>query len=117
MLLLVEKTARMAPGDAERAAVRVWSKLYSDASAVVHGGSCTHAEAVRMFDASVAAIRQVFVALPHRAPQIRALALFGQPTAEQASGTPPGVRRPRGCSPGTGPPSCPTPSSPPGARY
>ncbi|WP_331769241.1 hypothetical protein OG948_36235 (plasmid) [Embleya sp. NBC_00888] len=85
VLLLVEKTARMAPGAAERAAVRVWSKLYSDASAVVHGGSCTHADAVRMFDESVAAIRQVFVALPHRAPRIRALARSEEPTAEQAA--------------------------------
>lgn len=82
---MVESQTRWDVGLVEREAAREWSAIYSAASGPLHGSASDAASAHDLYGQLVAAFGRLFLSLPERADEIRALALTESPTAADAA--------------------------------
>ena len=81
---LVYQQTRREPGAVELQAIKAWSDFYQDANVTVHGESADTELAASTLRKIIAAIEQLFVGLPDRAPRLRELVNLSQPTQEEA---------------------------------
>ncbi|WP_371636572.1 hypothetical protein OG988_27025 [Streptomyces zaomyceticus] len=81
---LVYQQTRREPGAVELQAIKAWSDFYKDANVTVHGESADIELAVSTLRKVVAAVEQLFVDLPARAPRLRELVNLSHPTQEEA---------------------------------
>lgn len=81
---LVYQQTRRKPGAVEFQAIKAWSDFYQDANVTVHGESADTELATATLRKIIAAIEQLFVDLPDRAPRLRELVNLSHPTQEEA---------------------------------
>ncbi|WP_327311930.1 hypothetical protein [Streptomyces sp. NBC_01235] len=81
---LVHQQTRREPGAVELQAIKAWSDFYQDANVTVHGESADTELAASTLHKIIAAVEQLFVDLPARAPRLRELVNLSQPTQEEA---------------------------------
>ncbi|MFF4590455.1 hypothetical protein [Streptomyces sp. NPDC001388] len=81
---LVHQQTRREPGAVELQAIKAWSDFYQDANVTVHGESADTELATSTLHKIIAAVEQLFVDLPARAPRLRELVNLSQPTQEEA---------------------------------
>ncbi|MFJ4966991.1 hypothetical protein ACIP6P_31855 [Streptomyces sp. NPDC088729] len=80
---LVRQQTRREPGAVELQAIKAWSDFYQDANVTVHGESADVELASSTLRKIIAAVEQLFVDLPARAPRLRELVSLTQPTQEE----------------------------------
>ncbi|MGW0573755.1 hypothetical protein [Streptomyces tauricus] len=81
---LVYQQTRRKPGAVELQAIKAWADFYKDANVTVHGASADDELAASTLRKIIAAIEQLFVDLPDRAPRLRELVTLSDPTQAEA---------------------------------